>query len=298
MKKQFKISIIIFILLLVLILIITKPSSPIQIITCILVTLIFISPMIIGEPVANKVYNATIIENVTIKKQDYEKIISKYSAAMLYKILSGEVDSYSIILTIEALKQKNKIKIENDEIKVIDKNTKNLSQTEKYVLSKLIEKTSVSQNEFQKNLTVETDRHKLKFPRKNKYGIPLIKKILLIEIPFVIINIILVKYNLDIFSIKLTQNTLSYIISFLLFIIPILLLSVVPIIYITSIATTNINIDITKVNKIKSQLLALKNYTKKDTQIISDWKNHTLYLNILMQDLTITKYYNYIDITK
>ena len=125
-----------------------------------------------------------------------------------------------------------------------------------------------------------------------------IKKILLIEIPFVIINIILVKYNLDIFSIKLTKNTLLYIISFLLFIIPILLLSVVPIIYITSIATTNINIDITKVNKIKSQLLALKNYTKKDTQIINDWKNHTLYLNILMQDLTITKYYNYIDITK
>lgn len=106
-----------------------------------------------GIKIALKKHAKERIEKVDLKNDNYyREILPKYSPSVLSYIDDFKIGKEDIVATILSLELKGKIKIEDDDIVVINYANDGLDENEIYILDKIVKKTLASINilEYQK----------------------------------------------------------------------------------------------------------------------------------------------------
>lgn len=243
-----------------LIIIATSPESIIQIILCILISLIFSSPIFITSLIANKTYKKAMEERQKKEDKYYNSLLLKYTPSTLSTLYYNQnLIELNLILTTINLENKKIITTQNSTFK-IQKETKDLRDSEKEAIKYLTHHTTTL-DDFKEKIEEENKQSNLfgKIIEKPKNNL---KPSLIIEIIFIIINIIL---SINGLTLKTQTNPLIILILLLCLIIPFILVMILP-----SLLMNNfIQNQIIKENKTKEgfeiyqNLLALKKHYDK-----------------------------------
>lgn len=95
-----------------------------------------------GVKIANKKYNIERIEKVDIKNDSYYRdILPKYSPAVLSYVDDFKINKEDIVATLLMLELKEKIKIKDESVVLLDDTIEDLEENEKYILNKVKENT-------------------------------------------------------------------------------------------------------------------------------------------------------------
>lgn len=101
----------------------------------------YLTVIYFGIKIANKKYNKERIEKVDLRNDNYYRdILPKYSPAVLSYLEDFKISKEDIVATLLMLELKGKLKIEQENIVLLDETTENLEDNEKYVLNKVKEK--------------------------------------------------------------------------------------------------------------------------------------------------------------
>lgn len=102
-----------------------------------LLKMFYLTIIYIGIKIAYKKYNKEKLDEIDFKNNSYyREIIEKYSPGVLSYIDDFKIGEKDIVATLMSLELKKKIKIE-DKIKVINENSEDLEENEKYILDKI-----------------------------------------------------------------------------------------------------------------------------------------------------------------
>lgn len=255
----------------------SQAQTPIQILFCIIIALMFIFPFILSNSIATSIYKK--ITKELKPKTTLSELLQLYSASTLTYFYQQNIDN-SLIADIINLEDKNKIKINADKI-IINDNTSNY-KTEKYILNNV---NKISKNEYQKILSQELIEQGL-ITNNNQHKVNT-KIIFIIAIILIIINIVLSMTNNTIFELNIKQNILKFIISLILFISQIAIIITIPIYYTWKNIKELINKNHTqKGHELYNNLLGLQKYPDNKQKIYSiifnqDLKTKEKYQKIL-----------------
>ncbi len=274
-----------------LLIIATSPENIIQIILCILISLIFSSPIFITSLIANKTYKKAMEERPKQEDKYYNSLLLKYTPSTLGTLYYNQnLIELNLILTTINLENKKIITKENNTFKV-QKETNDLANSEKEAI-KYLTKQTTTLDAFKEKIEEENKKSNLfgeiiQKPKNN------LKKVLIIELIFIVINIIL---SINGLTLKTETNPLIVIVLLLCLIIPFILVMVLP----TILMNNFIQNQIIKENKTKEgfeiyqNLLALKKYYDKQkkqnpnkfysTLLNQNPKTYTHYHTIIFKD--------------
>lgn len=101
----------------------------------------YLTVIYFGIKIANKKYNKERLEKVDLKNDNYYRdILPKYSPAVLSYLDDFKISKEDIVATFLMLELKGNLKIEQENIVLLDETTENLEDNEKYILNKVKEK--------------------------------------------------------------------------------------------------------------------------------------------------------------
>lgn len=254
-----------------------------------LLKVFYLTILYIGIKIAYKKYYKEKLDVIDFKNDSYYRdTISKYSPAVLSYIDDFKLDEKDIVATLMSLELKKKIKI-GDTIEVLDKNSKDLAENERFILEQIISNNlkNVDLLAFENCVINDCINDKL-LERKTDIKKKIIKKISICVLAYILVSIAF--YYLPTVFNEIQSD--SWIL--LLFIIVILIMFFILIIFpLTTIIFIKSYYFMNKLNpyvrsknakNINSKLEGLKKYIKdyslldqKDYDNITLWENYLIY---------------------
>lgn len=246
----------------------------------------YIVALYIGIRLAYKRFYKDKLNEDDIKNESYyREIIYKYSVATLSYIDDFKIDNKDIIATVLSLKLKEKIVIEDD-IKVVNDDTSELEENEKFILECLKEKKEIDFSKFKELVMIDCLNKKL-IINNNDYLLLRKRRIKRYIISYILViiteTIIFTQFN----------NINNLWLSLVIFILAVFLLLAIPFMPIIGIIYLNASDVFNALNpfyrtklgvKINKKIEGLKNYIKdfsnlenKKAKEIELWDEYLIY---------------------
>ena len=123
----------------------------------------YLTVIYIGVKIAKKMYIKGKIDKVDLKNDTYYRdILPKYSASLLSYLDDFKIDIQDVVATLMVLELRGKIKINDNNITVIDFNDdSDLEENEKYILNRLKDNTLKDINLFEYGMVVREDAKRM-----------------------------------------------------------------------------------------------------------------------------------------